>query len=182
MPDRDTCWVTPQPSALPFFVERLDAIPAPVRSLVHCGEESEAWRYRLDWVRLANGDRQWLEGGEYLPALCLAWLDRAAALLRWCAQNRSPAALLDVPSRRLLQLSITDLLYAMGSGAWFAEGQVALVWGFAHDILMQPRSVRWPLRCRGAVFPCGDGLDTGCWAPAADLASIGLRPNGEPTA
>ena len=45
MRDRDTFWIAPQPSALPFRVERLDPFPAPMRSLVHCGEESEAWRY-----------------------------------------------------------------------------------------------------------------------------------------
>ncbi|MDO5086300.1 MAG: hypothetical protein Q4D74_01670 [Comamonadaceae bacterium] len=41
---------------------------------------------------------------------------------------------------------------------------------------MQPHAPRRPLYCRGAAFPCGDGLDIGWWALPADISL--LQPSG----
>ena len=169
----DLFWLERRVPPLPFHARVLEMAPKPLRSLVDCGPDARPVVWRLDWAHLGAEERAWIEDGEYLPALGFHWLDRTATLMRWCGRQRWPAALLEVPSRRLTQLSISDLLHVMGSGAWLADAQVALVWGFAHDALVRPRAVRWPLPCRGAVFPYGDGLNVGWWAQAADLTRLG---------
>lgn len=173
MDNSHTLWIACPTATLPFRPEAMGRPAEPLHTLVDCGEQAQALRWRLDWQQLHEHDRTWIESGEYLPALVSIWLAQAAALLRWCTQQACSAAVLHVPSRRLVQLSISDLMHAMGGDAWLADAQVALVWGFAHDALMQPHALRRPLLCRGAVFPCGDGLDVGWWALPADIKLIG---------
>ena len=173
MDDGDIIWIEPRSAALAFRSRLLNSAPKPLQALVACGEDAQTLLWQLDWAQLGADERTWLEGGEYLPALAFDWLDRAATLMRLCDQQRQSAALLEVPSRCLTQLSISDLMHAMGSDIWLDDAQVALVWGFAHDALMHPQTIRWPLPCRGAVFPHGDGLSVGWWAPSADIALLG---------
>jgi hypothetical protein len=158
---------------LPYRAEPAGAAPAPLRALLDCGSDAQTRLWRLDWAALAADERAWLEGGEALPALTFAWLERAAALMRLCAQHGWPAAVLELPSKGLVQLSIDDVTHAVASSAWYADAQVALVWGMAHEALTHPQRVRWPLPCRGAVYPLADGLDVGWWAAASDVAHIG---------
>lgn len=157
--------------ALPFSAHAMTA-PKPLQTWLRCEGGAETVLWRLDWGRLAADDRDFLEGGEYLPALGFCWLARAAALLRFCRARQLSAALLHLPSRQLTALAISDVLHMMGSDAWLDDGQIALVWGMPHQALMPPAVVRQPLPCRGAVFPCGDGLNTGWWARAEDIAHI----------
>jgi hypothetical protein len=169
MVDGEPFWLERRVAPLPYRSKAMAPVPKPLRALVDCGDDAQALLWQLDWSQLGEAERSWLEGGESLPAIGFLWLDRAATLLRLCAQQQQPVAILDVPSRRLTQLSISDLMHAMGSDAWLGDGLVALVWGFAHEALMRPQAIRWPLACRGAVFPSGDGLDVGWWAPSIDI-------------
>ena len=165
-------WLERHAAPLPYRAKAIDAPPRPLRALVDCGDGVQAWQWQLDCAQLDSAHRGWLEGGEYVPAIAFHWLARAAALMRLGAQAQQPVAILEVASRRLTQLSVSDLMHDMGSDAWVGDGLVALVWGFAHDALMRPQAIRWPLAYRGAVFPSGDGLNVGWWAPAADIQSI----------
>lgn len=172
MGDDELFWLERSAAALPYRREPMETAPAPLRALVDCGAGAQALRWRLDWALLGEAQRTWLESGEYLPALGYYWLERAAALMQLAAQQKQSAAILEVPSRRLTQLAISDLMHALSGDAWLDDAQVALVWGFGHEALMHPQAIRWPLLCRGAVFPCGDGLDVGWWAPAAEIAKL----------
>lgn len=169
MADGELFWLERRAAPLPYRPKTIDAVPQPLRALVGCGGDAQTLLWQLDWAQLGAAERNWLEGGESLPALGFLWLDRAAALMRLCAQQKQSVAILDVPSRRLTQLAISDLMHAMGSDAWLGDGLVALVWGFEHEALMRPQAIRWPLACRGAVFPSGGGLDVGWWASPADI-------------
>ncbi len=169
MVDGELFWIERRAVPLPYRPKMLDPVPKPLRALVDCGDDAQAVLWQLDWTRLDAAERSWLEGGECLPAIGCLWLDRAATLMRLCAQQKRSVAILDVPSRRLTQLAISDLMHAMGNDAWPGDALVALVWGFAHEALMRPQAIRWPLTCRGAVFPSGDGPDVGWWAPTVDI-------------
>ena len=172
MEDGELFWLERRMPALPFRPKTEPSAPKPLRALIDCGAETPSLTWQLDWSQLGADERRWMEGGEYLPALAFLWLDRAAALMRRSVQQQQPVAILEVPSRRLTQLSISDLMHVMGSDAWLGDAQVALVWGFGHEALTHPQAIRWPLACRGAVFPSGDGLNVGWWAPAIDVAKI----------
>lgn len=172
MENGDPFWIERRVAALPFRPQTLDAAPRPLRALIDCGDAAQTLLWQLDWERLGADERTWIEGGEYLPALSFQWLDRAAALMRLCAQQKQPAAVLEVPSRRLTQLSISDLMHVMGSDVWLADAQVALVWGLPSEALVRPRAIAWPVPCRGAVYPCGDGLNVGWWAPSSDISRL----------
>ncbi|MBP7453450.1 MAG: hypothetical protein KA914_11715 [Ottowia sp.] len=163
-------WLAPRAVRLPYRPRAMDTVPEALQGLVDCGNGAQALLWQLDWAHLCTAERSWLEGGEDLPAIGFHWLDRAATLMRVCAQNQQTVAIIDVPTRRLTQLAISDLMRAMGGDAWLGEGLVALVWGFAREALLHPKAVRWPLACRGAVFPSGDGLHVGWWAPSVDIA------------
>lgn len=172
MADGELFWIERPVAALPFRHESQGGAPKALQALIDCGAKTPALTWRLDWQALGADERRWIEGGEYLPALGFLWLERAAALIRWSVQHQQPVAILELPSRRLTRLSISDLMHVMGSDVWLADAQVALVWGFAHEALTHPQATRWPLPCRGAVYPSGDGLDVGWWAAASDIAQI----------
>ncbi|MDO5091236.1 MAG: hypothetical protein Q4D61_06780 [Cardiobacteriaceae bacterium] len=160
----------PLSATLPYRVHNTCAPPAALRALIDCGTAAQTQHWQLDWTRLDARSRAILESGEYLPALAFHWLERTAAILQFCTQQQYSAAILDVPARRLTQLSVSDVLAVMGSDLWLADGQIALVWGFASEALIR----RWqhPLSCRGALYPCTDGLDTAFCAQPDDLAKI----------
>lgn len=168
----ETFWLQQPATALPFRARIVDSVPPPLRRRIVCQPGAETVVWQLDWERLADDERAWLEGGDDLPALAICWLTRAAALLRVCRANGHVAALLEVHSERLFPLAVSDLLGVMGQDAWRAEAQVALVWGCAHEALLRPRLPRQPLPCRGAVFPCADGLNTGWWALPQERLAI----------
>lgn len=172
MEDAELFWLEPRAAPLPYRPKALDSVPKPLRALVNCGEDAQSVLWQLDWAQLDAADRSWLEGGESLPTIGFLWLDRAVMLMRLGVQRKQPVAILDVPSRRLTQLAISDLMSAMGGDVWLGDGLVALVWGFAHEALTRPQALRWPLACRGAVFPSHDGLSVGWWAPTADIRRI----------
>jgi hypothetical protein len=172
MENGERFWLERRVAPLPYRRQALDAVPKPLRALVDCGDGAQSCLWRLDWAQLGAAERGWLESGEYLPDIGFLWLDRAAALMRAGVQRQQPVAILDVPARRLTQLAISDLMHVMGSDAWLGDGLVALVWGFAYEDLVRPQPAGWPLACRGAVFPSGDGLDVGWWAPQDDIEQI----------
>lgn len=157
-------------AALPYRVHSLQAPPQALSALINCREDAQHTLWQLDYPRLDVRARAILESGEYLPALAFHWLEIAAALLDFCTQAQCPAAILEVPQRRLTQLAISDLLSVMGRDIWLADAQVALIWGFAHQALH--RDLRRGMPCRGAIYPCADGLNIGYWAVAQDLAKI----------
>lgn len=169
MSNSNIFWVL-QDIALPFS-PRPDAVPEHLGKLIDCGgAQSLVWS--LQWQKLRAEDRACLESGEYLPALAFSWQLRAAALMRACVQTKQAAGLLEVHTRRLHLLHLDVLMQAMASDAWLADAQVALVWGFAHDALMRPEKIRWPLPCRGAAYSCQDGLNVGWWALPEDVARL----------
>lgn len=159
-------------AALPYRLHPPSAPPQTLSALIDCGEQARHSLWQLDWAQLDARARGILESGEYLPALAFHWLERAAALLDFCTQEQCPAAILDIPKRRLTQLAISDLLAVMGSDLWLAEAQVALIWGFDAEALHH--GWRQLLPCRGALYPCTDGLNSGSWAQADDLAKIAV--------
>jgi hypothetical protein len=172
MRDSALFWLQCRAAALPYRPTSLDAPASPLQAMIDCGADAQPLLWRLEWQRLDQAERRWLEGGEYLPAICTLWLERAAALMRFGAQQRLSVAILEVAARRLTQLSISDLLHVMAGDAWQGDGQVALVWGFGHEALVSTSALAWPLACRGAVFPATDGLDVGWWATPADIGQI----------
>lgn len=174
MTDEGIFWVERHVAALPYCSEAMDLAPGALRTRVDCGAHTPSLLWRLDWQRLEGHQRAWIEGGEYLPALGFHWLERAAALMRMCARQQQATAILEVQSGRLTQLAISDLMHVMGSDAWLDDAQVALLWGFAPEALTRARPPR-PLACRGAVFPCGDGLNVGWWALPADVTCMASR-------
>ena len=157
-------------AALPFIEQTLPP-PAALRACVSCDNDAVSLLWRLDWAQLAADDRAFLESGEYLPALVFCWLQQAAALLRFCQQHGYRAALWVLPTGQLTELAISDLLQEMGSDAWLDDAQIALLWGVPHHALNPGRWHR-PLPCRGALFPCGDGLNSGWWARPEDKAQL----------
>ena len=169
MVDTELFWLERSAAPLPYRSRGIDPVPKPLRALVDCGGDARAALWQLDWAQLDAADRLWLEGGECLPTIGFHWLDRAATLIRHGAQQEQSVAILDVPSRHLTQLAISDLMHVMGGDSWLGDALVAVVWGFAHEALMRPQAIRWPLMCRGAVFPSGDGLDVVWWAPSVDI-------------
>lgn len=166
----DTHFCLQHTATLPF-VEQALSLPASLRARVQCGSDAVPTLWRLDWAQLAADDRAFLESGEYLPALAFCWLQQAAAQLRFCRQHGYRAALWVRPTGQLTELAISDLMQVMGSDIWLDDAQIALLWGVPHHALM-PGRWRQPLHCRGALFPCGDGLNIGWWAPLEDRAQL----------
>jgi hypothetical protein len=154
-----------------------------INDYVETGEDTLTGGMVYDFDEMGKDDNQ-LKDGDLLPEWIYFWLKLCKGIQILADEDGIGSALLALGEKELCELDGHVLCSRIGSNLWtMGDYGVILLWGadepsysrsFSFRTGRFVKKLRFPVRCRGAIFSMADGCGVGWRLNAEDGKRIGL--------